>query len=65
MVAILAGLAALAFSSSRLIDIFGGATLAAGIGAAGWATEGMRPRMYTAVLLTTALIGGSLALWRS
>ena len=65
VVAILAGLAVLAFSSSRVIDIFGGAVLVGGMGAAGWATGGMSLRMFTGVLLATALIGGSVALWRS
>ena len=61
VVAILAGLAVLAFSPSRLIDIFGGAALVGGMGATAWATGGMRfLRMFTAVLLTAALIGGSL-----
>ena len=61
MVAILAGLALLAFSPSQLIDIFGGAALLGGIGATAWASGGMSVlRMYIGALLITALIGGSL-----
>jgi hypothetical protein len=63
MVAIFAGLAALAFSSSQLIDNFGGTAVLSGLGATAWAT-GSRShlRTYTGALLTTALIGGSLVL---
>ena len=57
IVAILAGLAVLAFSSSRLIDIFGERSWSVVWGAAGWASGGMSLRMFTGVLLTTALIG--------
>jgi hypothetical protein len=62
VVAILAGLAVLAFSSSRVICIFGGAVLVGGMGAAGWASGGMSLRMFAGVLVATALIYGSLAL---
>jgi hypothetical protein len=66
VVAILAGLAALAFSSIRIIDILGGAVLVVGMGAVGWATGGRRRlRWFTGVLLATALFCAVLALLRS
>ena len=66
VVAILVGLATLAFSSNRVIDIVGGVVLLGGMGAVGWATGGRRRlRWFTGALLATALFCAVLALLRS
>jgi hypothetical protein len=63
IVAIFAGLPALAFSSSRLIDLLGGAAVIGGLGATAWASGGMSLlKKYVLALLITALIGGALVL---
>ena len=62
VVAILAGLAALAFSSNRIIDIVGGAVPVVGMGAVGWATGGRsRLKWFTGALLAPALFCALLA----
>jgi hypothetical protein len=59
VIAILAGLAVMAFGPTRPIAIVGGALLLTGLGAAAWATEGRRAlKWYTEALLLAALIGG-------
>lgn len=63
LVAIFAGLAVLAFSSSRLIDNFGGMAVLSGLGATAWACGGRSLlRMYIGALLTATLFAGSLFL---
>ena len=63
LVAIFAGLAIMEFSSSRLIDIFGGAAVVGGLGSTAWATGGASfLKMYIGALVITALIGGALLL---
>jgi hypothetical protein len=63
LVAMFAGFATMVFSPSRLIDLFGGAVLLGGLGAAAWATGGMsRLKMFVGVLVVTALIGGAIEL---
>ena len=63
VVAIFAGLATMVLSSSRLIDIFGGAAVVGGLGSTAWATgDKSFFKMFIGVLLMTPLIGGALAL---
>src|SRR5262245_37118499 len=63
VIAVLAGLAVMAFGPTRLIAIFEGAVLLTGLGAAARATEGRRVlRWYTEALLLAALIGGVIVL---
>ena len=63
IVAILAGLAVLAFVPSRSVDILGGAVLLIGLGITAWAAEGTPLlKKYTGVLLLAALIGGVIVL---
>lgn len=61
IVAMLAGVAVLAFSSCRLLEWLGGAALVCGLGAAAWSRGGMSLfKKYVVVLLITALIVGAL-----
>jgi len=63
IVAMVAGVAILAFSSSRLIDYFGGAAVLGGLGATAWASGGASLlKKYTAAVLIAGLIGGALVL---
>jgi hypothetical protein len=62
LVAIFAGLATMEFSSSRLIDIFGGAAVIGGLGATAWTSGPGLFRAFIGVLLITVLIGGALLL---
>ena len=63
IIAILAGLAGLAFSQTRVIDMLGGAVLLTGMGATAWATEGTSLlKKYIGALLLAALIGGVIVL---
>jgi len=62
LVAIFAGLAIMEFSSSRLIDIFGGAAVVGGLGSTAWAGGRGLFKMFIGALLITALIGGALLL---
>jgi hypothetical protein len=63
IVAMVAGVATLAFSLSRLIDSFGAAAVVCGLGATAWASGGTSLlKKYTAALLIAALIGGALVL---
>jgi hypothetical protein len=62
-VAIIAGVATMVLSSSRLIDIVGGAAVLGGLGAAAWAAGGVNfLRNYIAALLISALISGAFVL---
>ena len=59
-VAIFAGVATMVVSASRPIDIFGGAVVVGGLGAAAWAAGGVSfLKMYIGALLIAALIGGA------
>jgi hypothetical protein len=59
VVAIFAGLATMEFSSSRLIDIFGGTLVLGGLGSAAWATADKSFfKMFIGALLMSTLIGG-------
>ena len=63
LVAMFAGFATMVFSSSRLIDIFGGAVLLSGFGSTAWARGGMsRLKMFVGVMVLAALIGGVIEL---
>ena len=63
LVAMFAGFATMVVSSSRLIDIVGGAVLLGGFASTAWARGGMsRLKMFVGVLFLTALIGGALVL---
>jgi hypothetical protein len=63
IVAMCAGFATMVFGPSGWIDLFGGAVLLGGLGAAQWATGGMsRLKMFVGVLVLTALIGGAIEL---
>jgi hypothetical protein len=63
VIAIPVGLAVMAFGPTRLIDVFGGAALLTGLGAAAWATEGTGLlKRYIGALLLGALIGGVIVL---
>jgi len=58
IVAIFAGLATMEDSSIRSIDIFGGALVIGGLGAAAWSCGTSVFRWYVAALLVAALVGG-------
>ena len=59
VVAIFAGVATMAASSIRSIDIFGGALVLGGLGSTAWATgDKSLFKMFIGVLLMTTLIGG-------
>ena len=59
VVAIFAGVATMAASSIRSIDIFGGALVLGGLGSTAWATgDKSFFKMFIGVLLVSTLIGG-------
>ena len=59
VVAIFAGVATMAASSIRSIDIFGGALVLGGLGSTAWATgDKSFFKMFIGVLLMSTLIGG-------
>ena len=59
IVAIIAGVATMVDSSIRSIDIFGGALVLGGLGAAAWATgDKSFFKMFIGALLMSTLIGG-------
>ena len=63
VVAIFAGVATMAASSIRSIDIFGGALVLGGLGSTAWARGGMsRLKMFVGVMVLAALIGGVIEL---
>ena len=63
LVAMFAGFATMVFSSSRLIDIFGGAVLLGGFGSTAGARGGVsRLKMFVGVMVLAALIGGAIEL---
>jgi hypothetical protein len=64
VVAIFAGVATMVVSSSRLIDIFGGAVVLGGLGATAWVASGgmIVFRRFIGALLVSVLIGGVIEL---
>jgi len=63
LVAMFAGFATMVFSSSRLIDIVGGAVLLGGFASTAWARGGVsRLKMFVGVMVLAALIGGAIEL---
>jgi hypothetical protein len=63
IVAIFAGVATMAVSPSRSIDIFGGALVIGGLGFTAWATGGTGFfKMFLGVLLIAVLVGGVIEL---